>query len=77
MKPMLKYSGGKSKELKYYLNYIENEKFDGLKIKCNIAGVDMYQLSFQKKCGSYLVNITVSSCAEDTTEKLIDNFFFV
>lgn len=28
MKPMLKYSGGKSKELKYYLNYIENEKFD-------------------------------------------------
>lgn len=28
MKPMLKYAGGKSKELKYYLNYIENEKFD-------------------------------------------------
>lgn len=28
MKPMLKYSGGKSKELKYFLKYIENEKFD-------------------------------------------------
>lgn len=28
MKPMLKYRGGKSKELKYYLNHIENEKFD-------------------------------------------------
>ena len=28
MKPMLKYSGGKSKELKYYLKYIENETYD-------------------------------------------------
>ena len=28
MKPMLKYRGGKSKELKYFLKYIENEKFD-------------------------------------------------
>lgn len=28
MKPMLKYRGGKSKELKYYLNHIENENFN-------------------------------------------------
>lgn len=28
MKPMLKYRGGKSKELKYYLNHIENEEFN-------------------------------------------------
>lgn len=28
MKPMLKYSGGKSKELKYYLKYMENETYD-------------------------------------------------
>jgi DNA adenine methylase len=28
MKPMLKYGGGKSKELKYYLKYIENETYD-------------------------------------------------
>ncbi len=28
MKPILKYRGGKSKELKYYLKYIENEKFN-------------------------------------------------
>lgn len=28
MKPMLKYRGGKSKELKYYLKYIENETYD-------------------------------------------------
>lgn len=28
MKPMLKYRGGKSKELKYYLKYMENETYD-------------------------------------------------
>ena len=28
MKPILKYRGGKSKELKYYLNHIENEQFN-------------------------------------------------
>ena len=56
---------------------IDGEEIDALKTEMEISGAKMYQLIFQKKCGEYLANITITTCLEDTTDSLLDNFFLV
>lgn len=56
---------------------IDGESFPGLKMHFSLSGIEMYQIMFQKKCAGHLATMTVTTCIDDTTADLVDNFFVI
>lgn len=62
--------------VKYQKITVDGKEYDGLVLYAEIQGVSFYEKVFAFKKGSYVVNVTVGTLANDETDKVLGYFDF-
>lgn len=55
---------------------VDGRTLDAIHITGEINGINFYQTAFSVKCNGYLANVTISTMFDDTSDELLNRFYW-